>query len=52
MPDLVTRQPLKEVWALVSQRRQRVYRGRNAEHVAWKLKEYARNSPEVVEVEE
>lgn len=40
-----------EVWAIVQGRRQRVYRGRSQEHVSWKLEEYSRHMPEVVEIQ-
>jgi len=34
--------PLVEIWIVEGGRRQRVFRGRNPEHIAWKLKYHAR----------
>lgn len=37
--------PLYEAWASVQNRYQRVYRGRNVEHLDWKMNEYRRHAP-------
>lgn len=35
--------PLYEAWATVQNRFQRVYRGRNIDHLDWKMTEYKKN---------
>ena len=44
MPD---KGVMKEVWATVLNRYQRVYRGREQEHADWKMNEYRRNGAEL-----
>lgn len=39
-----------EVWATIYNKRTRVYRGPNEDHVAWKVNHYKDSSPEVVEI--
>ena len=44
--------PLTEIWVWEGGTRYRVYRGRDPEHISWKLDHHRRHSPEIMEIEE
>lgn len=38
--------PIHEIYIRVNDQRHRVYRGRNVDHVAWKMQAHRNNNPE------
>lgn len=50
--DLPRDAPLTEVWIWENAVRRRVYRGSVQAHIDWKLDQYSKSRPELVEIDE